>query len=84
MDIARSPQHDSSPSTNTTTGIDQKEDPMTESSIGHKRQAVQLADTTEKKRAKVTHGEAVATKARKRRKQKTNVTKGKRTPGAST
>ena len=60
----------------------QEDDPMTESIIGYKRQAVDLDDTEDKKRAKVTNVEAVATKARKRSKPKTTVTKGKLSTGA--
>ena len=72
MVIAKSPQHDSTCATNTIKETDPKKDPMTESSIGHKRQADEHADTPEKKRAKVTHGDAVATNARKREKTEDN------------
>ena len=56
---------------------------MTVNGIGQKRQAVELEDTTEKKKAKVTYGETVATMA-KRRKRQTAVTIEHRTMGAST
>ena len=83
MDIVNNTQNDSNFATNTRSETLRMDDKMTGSRSGHKRQAAELGNTTEKKRPRNKYEETVATKAKRRRRQ-TAVTISNRTTGAST
>ena len=80
---ANSTQNNKNNDTSTSETSDRPEDTLTGGGTGKERQATEVKDNTEKKRAKVAYGGTVSIMATNRRRQ-TAVTKIHRITGAST